>query len=60
MVECTLVGPLDCIVPIFQFTSGLCLTNQPYSRNISVPFKSVTTASICPLIFSSSSTNHIM
>ena len=50
------------IVPLFQFTSGLCFTNQSYSKNISVSFKSVTTALICSLyllISTFSSTNHI-
>ena len=45
---------------MFQFTSGLCLTNQLYLRNMSMLFKSVTAISICSiclLIFSSSSTN---
>ena len=43
---------VNCIVPIFQFTSRLCLTNQSYSRNMSVLFKSMTIISIlflCPL-----------
>ena len=30
------------IIPLFQFTSELYLTNQSYSKNISVLFKSVT------------------
>ena len=41
------------IVSFFQFTSGLCLTNQSCPRNISVPFKSITAASnyfLCLLI----------
>ena len=33
------------IIPFFQLTSGLCLTSQSCSRNISVLFKSITTAS---------------
>ena len=48
------------IVPLFQSTSGLCFTNQSYSKNMSMPFRSVTAASIrslCPLIYTSSSTN---
>ena len=47
---------------IFQFTSELCLTNQSCSRNMFVPFKSVTTMSICSLcllISTLSSTNHV-
>ena len=42
------------IVPFFQLISELCLTNQLWPKNMSVPFKSVTTAfscSLCPLIF---------
>jgi len=53
---------LNYIVLVFQFTSGLCLTNQSYSRNMSVLFKSITAASICsvcPFISSSSSANHV-
>ena len=34
------------IVPLSQFISGLCLTNQSYLKNMFVPFKSVTTTSI--------------
>jgi len=48
------------IVPIFQFISGLCLTNQSYSRNMSVLFISITAVSICYLcllILTFSSTN---
>ena len=48
------------IIPLFQFTSRLCLTNQPCPRNISMPFKSITTASncsLCPLILILSDTN---
>jgi len=33
------------IVPFFQLTSGLCLTSQSCTRNISVPFKSITATS---------------
>ena len=35
------------ILPSFQFTSGLCLTNQLCPRNMSILFRSVTAASIC-------------
>ena len=48
------------IVFIFQFTPRLCLTNQLYSKNISVLFKSITAISIlsvCLLISHSSSIN---
>ena len=48
------------IVPLSQFTSGFCLTNQSYTKNMFMPFKSVTTVSIfpvCLLISSSSGTN---
>ena len=48
---------------MFQFTSGLCLTNQLYPRNMSVPFKSVTATSICSLcllILTSSSAYHVI
>ena len=51
---------INYIVLLFQFTSGLCLTNQSYPRNISILFKSITTTlicSLCPLILISSSTN---
>ena len=54
--------PVNYIVLLFQFTSRLCLTNQLYPKNMSIPFKSVTTMSIfsvCPLVFSSSGTNLI-
>jgi len=50
----------NCIVLIFQFTSGLYLTNQLYSKNISVSFKSITAMlifSVCLLISHSSGTN---
>ena len=46
---------VNCIVPIFQFMSGLCLTNQSYPKNMSMLFKYMTTVSIlsiCPLISS--------
>ena len=51
---------INCIIPEFQFTSGLCLTNQSYPKNMSMPFKSMTTVSMCSLcllICSSSSAN---
>ena len=51
---------MNFIVPLFQSTSGLCFTNQSYPKNMSIPFKSVTAASIhslCPLISTSSSAN---
>ena len=54
---------VNCIVPKFQFTSGLCLTNQLYSKNMSILFKSVTAISIyslCPLISSFSGTNYVI
>ena len=38
---------VNCIIPFFQLTSGLCLTNQLYLRNMSILFKSITTASSC-------------
>ena len=38
---------INYIVSIFQFTSGLCLTNQLYPKNISILFKSVITALVC-------------
>ena len=50
------------IVPVLQFTSGLCLTNQSYPKNISIPFRSMTAASICSLcslISTSSGTNQV-
>ena len=50
------------IVPVLQFTSILCLTNQLYPKNISIPFKSMTTAlicSLCLLISTSSGTNWV-
>ena len=50
----------NCIVLIFQFTSGLYLTNQLYFKNISVSFKSITAMlifSVCLLISHSSGTN---
>ena len=54
---------INCIVSLLQSTSGLCFTNQSYLKNISMPFKFVTTASICslyPLISTSSSANHVI
>ena len=48
------------IVPVFQFTSRLCLTNKLYLRNMSLLFKSVTVMliySVCLLISSSSGAN---
>ena len=48
------------IVSVFQFTSGLCLANQLYSKNMFILFKSITTIlilSMYSLISSSSSTN---
>ena len=51
---------LNCIVSFSQLTSGLCLTNQLYSKNIFMPFKFITTVSIlfiCLLISSFSGTN---
>ena len=53
---------INYIVPIFQFTSRLCLTNQSYSRNMFMLFKLVTATlicSLCLLISTSSGTNHI-
>jgi len=53
---------INCIVSIFQFTSGLCLTNQLCPRNIFMLFKSVTSVLICSLyllISTSSSANHV-
>ena len=44
---------VNLIIPFFQLTSGLCLTNQLCPRNMSVPSRSVTPASkvsLCPLI----------
>ena len=40
---------VNLIIPFFQLTSGLCLTNQLCPRNMSVPFRSVTAASNCSL-----------
>ena len=37
------------ILPFFQFTSGLCLTNQSCSKNMSTPFKSITATSMYSL-----------
>ena len=53
---------INCMVSIFQFTSGLCLTNQLCPRNIFMLFKSVTSVlicSLCLLISTSSSANHV-
>ena len=47
---------VNLMVPVFQLTSGLCLTNQSCPKNMSVLSKSVTTASsvsLCPLISTS-------
>ena len=44
------------IILFSQLTSGLCLTNQSCSRNMSILFKFITTASscsLCPLISTS-------
>ena len=44
---------VNLIIPFFQLTSGLCLTNQLCPRNMSIPFRSVTATSkisLCPLI----------
>jgi len=35
------------ILPSFQFTSVLCLTNQLYPRNMFISFRSITEALIC-------------
>ena len=51
------------IVSKFQFTSGLCLTNQLYPKNMSILFKFVTVVliySLYPLISSFSSTNYVI
>ena len=56
------VAGLFLTVPVFQYISGLCLINQSYPKNMSIPFKSVTTVSICSLyllISTFSSTNHV-
>ena len=45
------------ITSMFQFTSGLCLTNQLYPGNMSVLFKSVTTTLICSLYLLISTSN---
>jgi len=50
------------MIPVFQFTSGLCLTSQLYSKNISVLFKSVTTTliySLCSFISTFSSVYYV-
>ena len=44
---------INYIIPFFQLTSWLCLTSWLYSKNMSVPFKSVTAVfnySLCLLI----------
>ena len=44
---------MNFIVLFFQLTSRLCLTNQSWSKNMSIPFKSITIAfsySLYPLI----------
>ena len=44
---------VNLIIPFFQLTSGLCLTNQLCPRNMSVPSRSITAASkvsLCLLI----------
>jgi len=51
---------INCIALVFQFTSGLYLTNQLFPKNMFMLFKSMTTMSIlfiCLLISSSSGTN---
>jgi len=56
------VHSVNYIVPKFQFTSRLCLTNQSYPKNMTMLFKSVTVTSMCSLyslISSSSGTNYI-
>ena len=40
---------MNFIVSLFQSTSGLYFTNQSYSKNMSVLFRSVTATSICSL-----------
>jgi len=35
---------MNFIISCFQLTSGLCLTNQLWLKNISIPFKSITAA----------------
>jgi len=50
------------IVPEFQFASRLCLTSQSYSKNMFIPFKSITTILICSLyllISTLSGINHV-
>ena len=50
---------VDYIIPFFQLISKLCLTSQSCPKNISIPFKSITTAfsySLCPLILISRGT----
>jgi len=53
---------INYIFSMFQLTSGLCLTNQLYSKNMSMLFKSMTAISmfsLCLFISTSSSTYHI-
>jgi len=53
---------INYIFSIFQFTSGLCLTNQLYSKNMSMPFKSMTAISmffLCLFISTSSGAYHV-
>ena len=50
------------IISLLQSISGLCFTNQSYPKNMSMPFKSMTTTSICslcPLIFTSNGANWV-
>ena len=50
------------IISVSQFTSGLCLTNQSYPKNMFIPFKSMTAVSICSLcllISTSSNVNYV-
>ena len=47
------------IIPLSQSTSGLCFTNQSYFKNISMPFRSVTAASICSLCLLISTSNGV-
>ena len=49
---------INLMVPFFQLTSRLCLTNQSCPKNISVPSRSIMAASrdsLCPLITTSRS-----
>ena len=50
---------MNCIVPLLQSTSGLCLTNQLYPKNMSVLFKSVTIVLICFLCLLISTSNSV-